>query len=117
MEKIIPKRGEIWHIDLGKPFGSEQGGKRPALIIQNNIGNEYSPTTIVCPITTKNKNYGATHVTINCLNEESHIMCEQIRVVDKTRLERKMGCITNDELNEIVKKLKLQIMLNIEMGD
>jgi len=109
------RRGEIYLADLNKQIGSEQSGLRPVVIIQNEVGNAFSPTTIICPITSKNTTkYSPTHVSItpnNCdIIKTSIILCEQIRVIDKTRLVKKLGKIKNmDILNEINKKLLVSI--------
>ena len=83
------KRGEIYSADFGAGFGSEQGGIRPILILQNNTGNKHSPTTIVAAITSrKTKTTLPTHVTVtaNGLKTESTVLLEQIRTIDKARL-------------------------------
>ena len=109
------RRGEIYLADLNKQIGSEQSGLRPVVIIQNEVGNTFSPTTIICPITSKNTTKNSpTHVPItpdNCdIIKTSVILCEQIRVVDKTRLVKKLGIIKNiNILNEINKKLLVSI--------
>lgn len=110
------KRGEIYLVDLDNACGSEQAGIRPALIIQNEVGNAHSPTTIVCPLTTKNKSLKATHVVLTPQDsgviKESTVLCEQIRVIDKTRLMRKLGevsCVK--KLEDINRKLMVSIGL------
>ena len=83
------KRGEIYSADFGVGFGSEQGGVRPVLILQNNTGNKHSPTTIVAAITgRKTKAALPTHVAIitSGLKTESTVLLEQIRTIDKARL-------------------------------
>lgn len=83
------KRGEIYAADFGAGFGSEQGGVRPVLILQNNTGNKYSPTTIVAAITSrKTKTALPTHVAImtSGLKTESTVLLEQIRTIDNGRL-------------------------------
>ena len=89
-EKEI-KRGEIYYAELNPVIGSEQGGFRPVLIIQNDIGNKYSPTVIIAPITSKQeKNNLPTHVFLSNVNtalpKDSIILLEQIRTIDKSRL-------------------------------
>lgn len=96
------KRGDIYYADLSPVVGSEQGGIRPVLIIQNDIGNKYSPTVIVAAITSQiNKAKLPTHIEISSdeygLNKDSVILLEQIRTIDKKRLKEKIGHI-NDEL-------------------
>ncbi len=109
-------RGELYLADLNQQVGSEQSGLRPVLIVQNEKGNAHSPTTIICPITTKDKTEIATHVQISpddCdIIKESTILCEQIRVVDKSRLKRKLGIINNREIIEEVNK-KLMITIGV----
>ena len=92
------KRGDIWLVDFGDVVGSEQGGIRPVVIVQNDKGNEYSPTTLVCPLTSKMKKKLPTHVLLNTSDgvvAPSVCVCEQSRVVDKTRLLKYLGKITN----------------------
>ena len=90
---------------------------RPVVIIQNEQGNFHSPTTIICPITTKVKNEIGTHVQISpddCdIMKESTILCEQIRVIDKTRLKRKLGQINNKQIIDDINK-KLMISLGVK---
>lgn len=103
-------RGDIWNVDLGKPYGSEQGGIRPCVVLQNDIGNEFSPITIIVPLTSSSKNYMATHVPIK-LDRQSYVLCEQIRVVDKNRIKNKVGRINDRDLKEVERVVKSQIGL------
>lgn len=103
------KWGEFWLVDLNGGAGSEQGGVRPCIIVQNDIGNKYSATTIVCPVTTKMKNYNATHIRVTCLAETSFIMCEQVRVIDKSRLRRFICDIGTQDIKELKEKLRLTL--------
>lgn len=105
----IVLRGDIWGVHLGEGVGSEQRGHKFCLVVQNDIGNEFSPITVVIPITSKNKKYKATHVKINNLNEESYILCEQIRAVDKSRLTHRVARLTKKEMKMVDKKMKLQL--------
>ncbi len=96
--KIRVKRGEIYMADLDPVIGSEQGSTRPVLIVQNDKGNEYSPTTVVLPLTTKIHKSAVmpTHVIlkdIEGLSEKSASMAEQIRTIDKGRLIEYIGCV------------------------
>lgn len=107
-------RGDIYLVDLSNQVGSEQQGVRPALIIQNDTGNNYSPTTIICPITSRSKTAMPTHVELKpdeCdIEKESIVLCEQVRVIDKSRLKRKLGQVTNQNLiNDINRKLMISI--------
>lgn len=99
----IVKRGEIYYADLSPVIGSEQGGVRPVVIIQNDKGNKYSPTTIVAPITSRKKARIPTHVLIDnsCLKYTSLILLEQIRIIDKTRLREYIGKLTSEEIERL----------------
>ena len=101
------KRGEIYYANLYDVTGSEQGGKRPVLILQNDIGNEHSPTTIVAAITSKEKPKQPTHVSINseCLPKQSIVLLEQIRTIDKTRLCEYIGTVNGNDINRINKAI------------
>lgn len=108
------QRGDIVLVNLGKGFGSEQGGIRPALVLQNDIGNIHSPTTIIAPITTKHKRIIPTHYWIKPtkntgLKTTSLILFEQIRVIDKKRIITKIGHINISPRME--KKIKLSLSL------
>ena len=90
------RRGDIYYADLSPVVGSEQGGVRPVLIIQNDVGNKYSPTVIAAAITSKiNKAKMPTHIELSAneygLNKDSVILLEQIRTIDKRRLREKIG--------------------------
>ncbi|MEG1529628.1 MAG: type II toxin-antitoxin system PemK/MazF family toxin, partial [Clostridia bacterium] len=90
------KRGELYYADLSPVIGSEQGGVRPVLIVQNDIGNKYSPTIIAAAITSQlDKAKLPTHIAISAeqygLQKDSVILLEQIRTIDKKRLKEKIG--------------------------
>ena len=92
------RRGEIYYADLSPVVGSEQGGMRPVLIVQNDVGNRYSPTVIAAAITSQqNKAKLPTHIEISAkavgLSRNSVILLEQIRMLDKRRLKEKMGTL------------------------
>jgi mRNA-degrading endonuclease toxin of MazEF toxin-antitoxin module len=93
------RKGDIYYIDLdNRTSGYLQAGKRPVVIVQNNKGNEYSPTTIVCPLTTQKKKPMPTHVFIGReggLTQNSTVTCEQIFTVNKSELLTYVGTITN----------------------
>ena len=100
MERII-KRGDIYYAELNPVIGSEQGGTRPVLIISNDVGNKHSPTVIVAPITSRihTKAKLPTHTLINDfegLDKNSIILLEQVRTIDKQRLEQYLGMIPDD---------------------
>ena len=111
------KRGEIYYADLRPVVGSEQGGIRPVLIVQNDIGNKYSPTTIVIALTTKTKKSNVpTHVdihsnNINGLKEDSIALCEQFRTIDKERLKNKVGYVDNNTLDDILNAVKISLCM------
>ncbi|KKK35196.1 MULTISPECIES: type II toxin-antitoxin system PemK/MazF family toxin [Salinicoccus] len=110
------KRGEVYLADLSPVQGSEQGGKRPVVIIQNNIGNYHSPTVIVAAITGRiNKAKIPTHVEISKdtynLDKDSVILLEQIRTVDKKRLKEKLTYLNSDKMKEVDKALKISLEL------
>lgn len=112
---MIIKRGDLFYADLSPVIGSEQGGVRPVLIVQNDIGNKYSPTVIAAAITSQiNKAKLPTHIEICAkeygLQKDSVILLEQIRTIDKKRLREKIGCL-DDELME-----KVNEALNISFG-
>ena len=101
------KRGDMFYADLSPVVGSEQGGIRPVVIIQNDLGNKYSPTVIAAAITSQtNKNRLPTHIEIQGnaegLKSNSVILTEQIRTIDKSRLKEKIGHIDDtDVMNKI----------------
>lgn len=102
------KRGEIYYADLDPVIGSEQGGRRPVLILQNNMGNKHSPTTIIAAITSKaDKPYLPTDVDIAppCLPKPSAVLLGQIRTVDKQRLEEYMGRLDKETMGKIDKAI------------
>lgn len=100
-------KGDVFYADLNPVIGSEQGGIRPVVILQNDIGNRYSPTTIVAPMTTKSKTYVPMHVKLkeDFLAKNSILLLEQIRTIDKRRLLSKMGSISQESQNQIDKVL------------
>lgn len=109
------KRGQIYYADLSPIVGSEQGGFRPVLIIQNDVGNRYAPTVIAAIITTrKTKANLPTHIWLNAecgLPRESMVECEQVRTLDKRRLKEFMGQVSQEVMEEIDKGLKISFAL------
>lgn len=105
------EKGEIWYAVLDGAVGSEQGKSRYCVVVQNDKANNCSTTTIVCPITSREKDYGLTHVFIDCLKLPSYIECEQIRVIDKKRLKRKIAKLNQGKISEVEDKLRLQLGL------
>ena len=116
MASLNVKRGDIFYADLSPVVGSEQGGIRPVIIIQNDIGNRYSPTVIVAAITSQiNKAKLPTHVEICSeeygLNRDSVVLLEQIRTLDKKRLKEKIGHMTEDDMKKVNKSLLISLNL------
>ena len=100
---MVVKRGDIFYADLSPVIGSEQGGTRPVLVVQNDVGNKFSPTVIIAAITSQiNKAKLPTHIEIgsseNGLKSDSVVLAEQIRTIDKSRLKEKIGHITDIEV-------------------
>lgn len=109
-------RGEIYYADLSPVIGSEQGGIRPVLIVQNNMGNKHSPTVIAAAITSqKEKSKLPTHIEINAqtcgLAKNSVVLLEQIRTIDKKRLKEKMGVLDNGAMGKINNALSISFGL------
>jgi len=114
MERTI-LRGDIYYADLNPVVGSEQGGIRPALVIQNNTGNKHSPTIIVAAITSKTKSKLPTHVflsQVNFLGDGSIALLEQIRTIDKKRLSDHIGTLDDELMNKVNCALALSVGLN-----
>ncbi len=110
------KRGEIYYADLSPVVGSEQGGIRPVLIIQNDIGNRYSPTVIAAAITSqRDKTNLPTHIKVNAtgsgLAKDSIVLLEQVRTIDKKRLKEKMGTLDVISMDQVNKALSVSFGL------
>lgn len=100
------RRGDIFYADLSPVVGSEQGGLRPVLILQNDVGNRHSPTVIAAAITSRtSKTRLPTHIDVRAevsgLNRDSVVLLEQIRTIDKSRLKERMGHIAAESMGEI----------------
>ncbi|MBO5879654.1 MAG: type II toxin-antitoxin system PemK/MazF family toxin [Clostridia bacterium] len=113
------KRGDIYYADLSPVVGSEQGGIRPVLIVQNDIGNRYSPTVIAAAITSKmGKAKLPTHIDINAtdvgLAKDSVILLEQVRTIDKQRLKEKMGHLDEVTMNNVNSAIQVSFGLGSE---
>jgi len=111
------KKGDLYFADLSPVMGSEQGGVRPVLVVQNNVGNKFSPTIIVAAITSKkNKSPIPTHVEIaadgNGLAKNSVILLEQLRTIDKQRLKERIGSIDKTRLPEVNEALSISLGIN-----
>ena len=110
-------RGEIYLADLSPVIGSEQGGVRPVIVVQNDIGNKFSSTVIVVAVTSKlTKAKLPTHVEIQGavfgLTQQSLVLCEQIRTIDKRRLKLKIGILNSDLMDKIDVAIKISLGTN-----
>lgn len=113
---MVVKRGDIFFADLSPVVGSEQGGIRPVLVVQNDIGNKYSPTVIVAAITSQiNKSKLPTHIEISAeeygLTKDSVILMEQIRTIDKRRLKDKIGKLDNALMCDVDRSISISFGL------
>lgn len=112
------KRGQVYYADLRLVVGSEQGGIRPCLIIQNDIGNAHSPTVIVAMMTTQKKNDLPTHIAVSpedyCLDGNTTILLEQLRTIDKSRLSSFVGRLSDSTMRKADEALHISIALNKE---
>ncbi|AWZ47636.1 type II toxin-antitoxin system PemK/MazF family toxin [Hathewaya limosa] len=116
MAMMIVKRGDIFYADLSPVVGSEQGGIRPVIIIQNDMGNRHSPTVIISAITSQiDKAKLPTHVEISSeeygLNKDSVVLLEQIRTLDKRRLKEKIGHMSDKDMVQVDRALKISVGL------
>lgn len=110
------KRGDIYYADLSPVIGSEQGGLRPVLIVQNDVGNKYSPTVIAAAITSRlGKAKLPTHIDVYAdkvgLQKDSVILLEQIRTIDKKRLGEKMGHLDEEMMNAVDEAISISFGL------
>ena len=113
---MVVKRGDVFYADLSPVVGSEQGGVRPVLIIQNDIGNRYSPTVIIAAVTSQiNKAKLPTHIEISGdeygLNKDSVILAEQVRTIDKKRLKEKIGHLDENLMEKVNEALQISFGL------
>lgn len=110
------RRGDIFYVNLDPTKGSEQAGARPVLVIQNDVGNEYAPTVIIAPLTTKAfaKRY-PTNLNVPRgtagLKEDSTVLLSQIRTIDKARLERRLGQLPPTLMREVDEAIKVSLGL------
>lgn len=114
---MIVKRGDVFYADLRPVIGSEQGGIRPVLIIQNDMGNKHSPTVIVAAITSRmNKAKLPTHIELDSkkydIVKDSVILLEQLRTIDKKRLKDKVCHLDDEILKQVNKALLISLELN-----
>ena len=110
------KRGDIYYADLSPVVGSEQGGVRPVLIVQNDVSNKYSPTVIAAAITSQQeKTRLPTHISVNAcdcgLSKDSVVLLEQVRTLDKQRLKERMGNLSPNDMNKINRALNVSLGL------
>ena len=114
------KRGEIYYADLSPVIGSEQSGVRPVLIVQNDIGNKFSPTIIAIAITSRQKVKLPTHIEIEGtkygLDKDSVILAEQIRTLDKKRLREKVGKVDNEIMEKVKKAIEISFGIRGELN-
>ena len=108
------KRGELYYADLSPVLGSEQGGVRPVLIIQNDIGNKYSPTVIACAVTSRlNNTKQPTHIELAAekygLKKASVALLEQLRTLDKMRLKERIGKLEDKKMDEVDRALLISL--------
>ena len=113
---MVIRRGDMFYADLSPVVGSEQGGIRPVIIIQNDVGNMHSPTVIAAAITSqKGKNKLPTHIEIesknNGLKSDSIVLTEQIRTIDKSRLKEKIGHVEDENV-----MIKINNALGVSFG-
>lgn len=113
---MLVRRGDIFYADLNPVVGSEQGGIRPVLVVQNDVGNKYSPTVIVAAITSQiDKAKLPTHVELKSadygLEKDSVILLEQLRTIDKRRLKEKITFLDQDIMEKIDEALKISLGL------
>lgn len=111
---MIMKRGDIYRADLDPVVGSEQGGVRPVVIIQNDMGNLYSPTVIVAAVTTRHKKPQLpVHVSVTAqesgLERDSVVLTEQVRTLEKTRLTRYLGTLSEEAMRRIDHALQMSL--------
>ena len=113
------KRGDIYYADLSPVVGSEQGGVRPVLIVQNDMGNRFSPTVIAVDITSqRDKSRLPTHISVrshDCgLARDSVVLLEQIRTIDKKRLKERMGKLDDQSMTQVNRALSISFGLGSE---
>lgn len=109
---MVIKRGDIFYADLDPIIGSEQGGVRPVVVVQNNVGNRYSPTVVVLPVSSAKKNYLPTHIHVcgsKMLPKDSVVLAEQIRTIDRNRLKGYVGSVGFEIMKKVDKAIKISI--------
>ncbi len=117
MNTLNIRRGDIYYADLSPVVGSEQGGIRPVLIVQNNVGNRFSPTVIAAAITSQQSKANLpTHIPLNAdssgLSKDSVVLLEQMRTIDKRRLKEKMGRVDDTAMNAVNNAISISLGLS-----
>ena len=113
MDKAI-KRGDLVYLNFDPIVGSEQGGPRPAVVVQNDMGNKHAPTVIIAPVTSKKKKSNLpTHVklTSHILERNSMVLLEQLKTVDKSRIDSYIGTLSDEEMKMIDKALRIRLAI------
>ena len=111
---MIVKKGDLFFADLSPVVGSEQGGVRPVLVVQNDVGNKYSPTIIVAVVTSQTgKAKLPTHVQLEAtqggLSKNSVVLLEQLRTIDKQRLKERIGALSESQIPDVEKALSVSL--------
>ena len=111
---MIVKKGDLYFADLSPVVGSEQGGVRPVLVVQNDVGNKYSPTIIVAAVTSQTgKAKLPTHVQLSAteggLSKDSVVLLEQLRTIDKQRLKERIGSLNENQIPDVEKALSVSL--------
>ncbi|MBR5516798.1 MAG: type II toxin-antitoxin system PemK/MazF family toxin [Firmicutes bacterium] len=111
---MIVKKGDLFFADLSPVVGSEQGGVRPVLVVQNDVGNKYSPTIIVAAVTSQTgKAKLPTHVQLDAtqggLSKDSVVLLEQLRTIDKQRLKERIGALNENQIPDVEKALSVSL--------
>lgn len=115
---MIVKRGDVFYADLDPIIGSEQGGIRPVIVVQNNVGNKYIPTFVVLPLSAAKKTNLPTHIRIcgsKMLPKNSVVLAEQIRTIDRNRLQKYVGSVSLEIMEKVEKAVK--ISLGVDCND
>jgi len=114
------RRGDVWLADLGRTTGSEQGGVRPVVVIQNEMGNRHSPTVIVAAVTGRHKKDLPTHAVLEKdgrrLRQDSTVLLEQIRTIDRARLLKRFGALDDTEMKQADEALTVSVGLAQKLG-
>ena len=110
MDKAI-KRGDLVYLNFDPIVGSEQGGPRPAVVVQNDMGNKHAPTVIIAPVTSKNNLPTHVKLTSHILERNSMVLLEQLKTVDKSRIDSYIGTLSDEEMKMIDKALRISLAI------